>query len=156
MKQSISLILSGILALAACSAPQVKPLDRNPLQSPDGALELRADVVDGVPMYSLKRGQTDVILPSRLGFDLVGDTDLKDGFKLDDVSYGSFNEVWNPVWGEEESIRNRYNEMILKLSREDGVKMNVRFRLYNDGVGFRYEFPMDNKLTYFKVADELT
>ena len=156
MKQSISLILSGILALAACSAPQVKPLDRNPLQSPDGTLELRADVLDGVPMYSLKHGQSDVILPSRLGYDLVGDIDLKDGFKLDDVSYSSFDETWTPVWGEEDHIRNRYNEMLLKLSREDGVRMNIRFRLYNDGLGFRYEFPMENKLTYFKVADELT
>ncbi len=156
MKQSISLILSGILALAACSAPQVKPLDRNPLQSPDGTLELRADVVDGVPMYSLRHGQSDVILPSRLGYDLVGDIDLKDGFKLDDVSYSSFDETWTPVWGEEDHIRNRYNEMLLKLSREDGVRMNIRFRLYNDGLGFRYEFPMENKLTYFKVADELT
>jgi hypothetical protein len=144
------------LALAACSAPQVKPLDRNPLQSPDGTLELRADVVDGVPMYSLKHGQSDVILPSRLGYDLVGDIDLKDGFKLDDVSYSSFDETWTPVWGEEDHIRNRYNEMLLKLSREDGVRMNIRFRLYNDGLGFRYEFPMENKLTYFKVADELT
>ncbi len=144
------------LALAACSAPQVKPLDRNPLQSPEGTLELRADVVDGVPMYSLKHGQSDVILPSRLGYDLVGDIDLKDGFKLDDVSYSSFDETWTPVWGEEDHIRNRYNEMLLKLSREDGVRMNIRFRLYNDGLGFRYEFPMENKLTYFKVADELT
>ena len=144
------------LVLSACSAPQVKPLDRNPLQSPDGTLELRADVVDGVPMYSLKHGQSDVILPSRLGYDLVGDIDLKDGFKLDDVSYSSFDETWTPVWGEEDHIRNRYNEMFLKLSREDGVRMNIRFRLYNDGLGFRYEFPMENKLTYFKVADELT
>ena len=77
MKQSISLILSGILAFAACSAPQVKPLDRNPLQSPDGTLELRADVLDGVPMYSLKHGQSDVILPSRLGYDLVGVSTLR-------------------------------------------------------------------------------
>ena len=140
-------IALAALALAACSAPQVKPLDRNPLQSPDGTLELRADVVDGVPMYSLKHGQTDVILPSRLGYDLVGDLDLKDGFKLDDVSYSSFDETWAPIWGEEASIRNRYNEMLLKLSREDGVRMNIRFRVYNDGVGFRYEFPMENKLT---------
>ena len=135
--KNIALLLTGALALAACSAPQVKPLERHPLQSPDGKLELHADVVDGVPMYSLKRGQTDVILPSRLGYDLVGDTDLRDGFKLDDVSYNSFDETWSPVWGEESSIRNRYNEMFLQLSREDGVRMNIRFRVYNDGIGDR-------------------
>jgi hypothetical protein len=77
-------------------------------------------------------------------------------FTLVGTERDSLDEVWTPVWGEEAQIRNNYREMLMKLSREDGINMNIRVRLYDDGLGFRYEFPQENKLTYFKVADELT
>ena len=145
-----------MLALLACSGPKVKPLEGNALKSPDGGLELRVDVVDGIPMYALKKGGADVILPSRLGFELFGEDNLKDGFSLSDVSYASFDQTWEPVWGEEAQISDHYNEMLIKLAGQDGVVMHLRFRLYDDGLGFRYEFPLENKLTYFKIKDELT
>ena len=149
--------LFAALALCCCTGPKAAQLDGSALKSPDGKLEVKVDVVDGVPMYALNRGGAAVVLPSRLGYQLLDhEQDLSDGLQLEDVSYASFDETWTPVWGEEASIRNHYNEMLVKLSHKDGARMNIRFRLYNDGLGFRYEFPMENKLTYFKVADELT
>ena len=155
--KKLAFLTVAALALFACSAPKVKPLEGNTLKSPNGKLELKMDVVDGVPMYSLTKAGADVILPSRLGFELMGDKEnLKDGFALDNVSYQSFDENWEPVWGEEATIRNHYNEMLVKLSRQEGEVMHIRFRLYDDGLGFRYEFPLENKLTYFKIKEELT
>ena len=78
-----------MLALVACSGPKTKPLTGNSLKSPDGRLELKVGVVDGVPMYSLQKDGADVVLPSRLGFDLLDREDLKDGFTLTDVESGS-------------------------------------------------------------------
>ena len=145
-----------MLALVACSGPKNKPLTGNSLKSPDGRLELKVGVVDGVPMYALQKDGADVVLPSRLGFDLLDREDLKDGFTLTDVEYGSFDETWEPVWGEEAQIRNHYNEMFIGLKQACGAVMQIRFRLYDDGLGFRYEFPLENDLTYFKIKEELT
>ena len=133
--------------------------DANVLKSPDGLLELQVAVVRGVPMYSLQREGKNVILPSRLGFELYGENNLKDGFTVTSVALDSLDETWEPVWGEEASIRNHYNEMLVKLQQGDTdpkVAMNIRFRLYDDGLGFRYEFPMENKLVYFNIKEELT
>ncbi|MBR1526911.1 MAG: glycoside hydrolase family 97 protein [Prevotella sp.] len=138
------------------------PSDAVLLQSPDKVLEMRFAVVDGVPYYALTRKGTDIILPSQLGFQLVGTASLDKNFTLTDTSASSFDETWQPVWGEESSIRNHYNELLVKLSKpaEDGQQksqcMNIRFRLYDDGLGFRYEFPLENALTYFKIKEELT
>ena len=117
---------------------------------------------DGVPTYSLDYCDQAVILPSRLGFELKGRLQLAGGFVLVDQQKSSFDETWEPVWGEEASIRNHYNELLVKLQQpavEDGAKpvaMHVRFRVYDDGMGFRYEFPMENALTYFMIQEELT
>ena len=185
MKKSFALLLTGLL-LAACGtkAPQTLPADAYAQQSPDGQLELKVAVVKGVPMYSLTRKGTDVILPSRLGFELFDkDINLKDGFVVTAVKTDSFDETWEPVWGEEAQIRNHYNELLVCLERGrtdvvepqigvsvtdpeytgslgnasgKGEVMCIRFRVYDDGLGFRYEFPLENKLTYFNVKDELT
>ena len=71
-------------------------------------------------------------------------------------AYDSLDETWEPVWGEEAQIRNHYNELLVNLKQDKGVAMDIRFRLYDDGLGFRYEFPIENALTYFKVAEEQT
>ena len=154
------LVLAAGLCLAAllfgCARQTAMPSDSKVLCSPDGQLELKVAVVDGVPQYALARAGKAVVLPSRLGYELIGDDDLSGGFALQNVAFNSFDETWEPVWGEESSIRNHYNEMLVSLKKNDGIAMNIRFRLYDDGLGFRYEFPMENKLTYFKVAEELT
>ena len=175
---------AALVLLAACGpkAPQM-PADAVVLRSPDGQLELKFAVVDGVPEYTLDRAGKAVVLPSRLGFDLVDGEDLDGGFTLTGTEFGSLDETWEPVWGEEASIRNHYNELLVTLEQKPeavreaqrgvsvtdpeysgdlgnpygkGNVMQVRFRLYDDGLGFRYEFPLENALTYFKVKEELT
>ena len=178
------LFLAAILALAACGpkAPKM-PDDAIVLRSPDGQLELQFAVVDGVPEYALNRAGKAVVLPSRLGFTLLDRENLDGGFTLTGSSFDSLDETWEPVWGEEASIRNHYNELLVTLEQKPeatrkaqqgvsvtdpeytgdlgnpygkGAVMQVRFRLYDDGLGFRYEFPLENALTYFKVQEELT
>ena len=154
--------------LAACGSKTVQmPSDALSLRSPDGKLELKFALCGGVPMYTLDRAGQAVVLPSRMGFELYeGGADLTDGFTLTGSEYNSFDETWEPVWGEEAQIRNHYNEMLVTLERKPvgdpgnqygkGEVMKVRFRLYDDGLGFRYEFPLENSLTYFMIKDEVT
>ena len=179
------LFLAAVLLVAACGpkAPKM-PADAVVLRSPDGQLELKFAVVDGVPEYALERAGKAVVLPSRLGYALLdAKEDLDGGFTLTGTAFGSLDETWEPVWGEEASIRNNYNELLVTLEQkpegaraaQSGVSvtdpeytgdlgnpsgkgnvMQVRFRLYDDGLGFRYEFPQENALTYFKVKEELT
>ena len=165
MKYSLTrILLLPLLAVLTLSCgskagegrPQL-PDNALTLVSPDGQLTLRFGLdAEGVPVYALDRGETAVVLPSRLGYDLMDGRELRTGFALEGESRDALDETWQPVWGEEESIRNHYNELLVRLGREDGVKMNIRFRLYDDGLGFRYEFPMENALTYFKVKEERT
>ena len=139
------------------------------LNSPDGHLELRFEVVNGVPQYSLDRDGNHIVLPSRMGFTLEWRDDLAHAFVMKDTKYGTFDETWSPVWGEEAQIRNHYNEMLVTLEQPVGsvssmdhstekkaTVMKIRFRLYDDGLGFRYEFPMENALVYFWIKEELT
>ena len=178
------LLVAALSVLAACGpkAPKM-PADAIVLRSPDGQLELKFAVVNGVPEYTLDRAGKAVVLPSRLGFALLDREDLDGGFALTDSAFNSFDETWEPVWGEEASIRNHYNELLVTLEQKPeaareaqrgvsvtdpeysgdlgnpygkGAMMQVRFRLYDDGLGFRYEFPLENALTYFKVKEELT
>ena len=154
----LSIIVLGLFLVACSGGVKAPKADlNNKLQSPDGRLEAAFGLTeDGIPVYALNFDGKAVVKPSRLGYRLMDGRDLQKGFKLEGTETSAFDETWEPVWGEEAQIRNHYNELLVKLSREDGVNMNVRFRLYDDGLGFRYEFPMENSLTYFKVADELT
>ncbi len=131
------------------------------LTSPNGLLQLLFTLDGGVPTYTLKHHGADVIRPSRMGFQLFSQHSLDRDFTLIGSETNSFDETWKPVWGEESEIRNHYNELLVKLEQPaEGNKagrlprMNIRFRLYDDGLGFRYEFPMENKLTYFYIKEE--
>ena len=132
------------------------------LNSPDGQLEMKFSVENGIPTYEMNCNGQAVILPSRLGFQLVGRENLDKNFKLIETTACTFDETWQPVWGEEAEIRNHYNELFVTLEqpakgeKEKPTVMQIRFRLYNDGLGFRYEFPIDNALTYFMIKEELT
>ena len=156
------------------------PADAITLQSPNGQLELRFAEVDGVPYYSLNRIGTPVVLPSKMGFTLEWRDDLAHAFVLKDKAYSTFDETWEPVWGEEARIRNHYNELLVTLEQPIGsvesmdhstekrpTVMQIRFRLYDDGLGFRYEFPdllpakqypgnIYNALVCFWIKEELT
>lgn len=125
------------------------------LKSPNGNLILQADVKDGRPVYRLDYKQRPVIKDSYLGLELKNDKDLMSGFTLTGTKTSTFDDTWQPVWGEVKDIRNHYNELELTLNQaETNRTMIIRFRLYDDGVGFRYEFPQQPHLNYFVIKEE--
>ena len=98
-----------------------------------------------------------MINESTLGFTLKKADPLTNNFKVVDTKKSTFKETWKPVWGEESEILNHYNELLVSLEQNNTKrKMNIRFRVYNEGVGFRYEFPSQKELTYFVVEEELS
>ena len=169
-----------LLPLLALTFQLLSPLSSHAaeklrMQSPDGRMEVTFWLLDGSPHYELTRdGKPVIAMPSRLGFALEWRDDLDHAFVLKDVERSTFDEVWHPILGEEANIRNHYNEMLVTLEQPVGsVKsmdhstekrptiMQIRFRLYDDGLGFRYEFPMryngvDNALVCFWFKEELT
>lgn len=154
MKHFILTAAALLSASASLGATEV-------LTSPDGRLQLSFDLTaDGTPTYKMDYNNKPVIATSRLGLELKNQKSLLDGFNMERVSRSSFDETWQPVWGEQSSIRNHYNEMAVCLSQPDDNghlrEMIVRFRLYDDGVGFRYEWPAQDNFTYFTIKEERT
>ncbi len=150
------LIVLTIIAAAACTRQQTASFDYG-ISSPDGMLTASFGLTpEGQPCYKLERCGAPVIKPSRLGFTLTDGTSLATGFRITGNNTGGLDETWEPVWGEESSIRNHYNEILVHLEQPGDVRMDVRLRLYDDGLALRYEFPMENKLRYFNIAEELT
>lgn len=135
------------------SAPFVMRAEE--LKSPDGNLLMRFEVNgEGTPVYELTYKRKPVIKPSRLGLEIEGFS-LRKAFTLKGVETATFDETWTPVWGEVKAIRNHYNEMTATLHQADGDRtMVIRFRLYDDGLGFRYEFPQQKSLNYFVIKEE--
>ncbi|PRX40102.1 glycoside hydrolase family 97 protein [Salegentibacter salegens] len=128
------------------------------LESPDGNLEMNFSLQqDGTPVYNLEfEGQT-IIEKSKLGLELKEGQPLTSNFSIKNTVKSTFNETWTPVWGEESEIKNHYNELVVHLNQEDSErKMLIRFRLFNDGLGFRYEFPQESNLGHFVISDEKT
>ncbi len=174
------MIVSAVLALlCACTQEVRKFEDVSTLASPDGQVKVSLTLSpQGTLRYSVNYGGTPVVLPSQLGFDLRGTvkaekyeygTDdvtkrdarpgfsLHDGFEVVGCETSAFDETWSPVWGEESEIRNNYNELLVRLcQKESGRLMNIRFRAFDDGIGFRYEFPDNQPLVYFVIKEELT
>ncbi len=127
------------------------------LKSPNGNFELVFQLENGVPTYQLSMNSEALIAKSKLGFELKDVPDFLDGFKLKTEEQKSFDETWEPVWGETKSIRNNYNELLVMLEQTTASRfLNIRFRLFNDGLGFRYEFPEQPNLTYFVIKEERT
>lgn len=147
------ILLSLCLAATAATA-----WSAHTLTSPNGKMTMEFDLVeDGAPQYTLALDGKTIIAPSRLGFKLLKVGDLVDGFKVLSVDTTSVDETWKPVWGEEAEIRNNYKEMTVALEQPaTKFRMDIRFRLFDDGLGFRYEFPQQKKLAHFTVVDELT
>ena len=157
--------------LIACTAGA---LNAQTLQSPDKNLTLTFSVQEGgKPTYALSYKGQEVIAPSHLGLELYSSnevqfgeelkkntdvsTSLYDGFTVEKVTTATADETWTPVWGESKTIRNHYNELVVTLRQKSTDRaMNIRFRLFDDGLGFRYEFPEQKNLVYFVVKEELT
>ncbi len=129
------------------------------LTSPNGELKMQFSIEsNGVPTYTLSYKNKSVIKPSSLGLELKDDEkSLLNDFTVSNTETSSFDETWQPVWGEEKEIRNNYNELgiTLKQNETDRVLI-IRFRLFNDGLGFRYEFPQQENLVYFVIKEEKT
>lgn len=144
-------IISFIMVLF-CSATAQE------FSSPDGAFKMRFELqTGGVPTYSLTYKNQEVIKPSKLGLELKRDSSLLYNFKVEETKTSTFDETWSPVWGELKTIRNHYNELAVRLKQSTTDReMIIRFRLFNDGLGFRYEFPQQKKLTYFVIKEEKT
>lgn len=125
--------------------------------SPDGSLTVTVGVDDGKAWYQVMRGNEAVINRSELGF-VLKNGDLKDNFKMGEVTRASLDETWNQPWGEDARVRNHYNEMIVRLQEKSGMKRYIKvvFRAFDDGVAFRYVFPRQSGLQDFVIMDEAT
>ena len=178
--KKVLIALSAALLAISCGTNEPAVTDVHTLQSPDGKLEMTFQLTEtGTPQYALKYEGQDIILPSDLGFEMRGvlkaqklvfekdgsisKEDRSDcysfaeGFVVEGVETASYNQPWYPVWGEEEVIEENYNEILVHLMQKSSEKkMDIRFRIFNDGLGFRYEFPYQQKLSYFVIKEELT
>jgi len=126
--------------------------------SPSGRIVLDVELDNnGSPYYRLQYKGKNVILSSKLGFSLFDAEDMLDKFEVDSTNKTSFDETWQPVWGETKNIRNHYNELFVSLKQKNtGRIMNLRFRVYDEGIGLRYEFPQQKSLNYFVIKEEHT
>ena len=156
MKRNIML---SILAAPLMVAAQT-------VTSPNGNVEVKFSLDGGRPVYEMSYKGKAVVKPSHLGLELakskhaskgMEETDLMDGFTVKSTDTSSFDETWEPVWGETATIRNHYNEMAVTLSQAATKRdMTIRFRVYDDGMGLRYEFPQQEQLNYFVIKEERT
>ena len=128
------------------------------ITSPNGQLQLNFSVnAQGEPVYELSYKGKPVINPSKLGLELKNDPGLMNGFTMEDAKTSTFDETWEPVWGEVKQIRNHYNELAVTLNQKaQDRNIIIRFRLFDDGMGFRYEFPLQKNLNYFVIKEERT
>ena len=134
--------------------------------SPNGNVQVNFSIDQGRPTYEMLYKGKVVIKPSHMGFELARDkhaskamdeTDLLDGFTVTGSNVTSHDDTWAPVWGQYKAIRNNYNELEVDLYQQSANrKMIVRFRVYDDGMGFRYEFPLQKDLNYFIIKEEKT
>lgn len=154
VKVLLAVLLTPLMALAQT------------VTSPDGNVVLNFSLDNGRPTYKLDYKGKAVVKPSHLGLELaknkhaskgMDETDLMDGFTIAKTDTSSFDETWKPVWGETATIRNNYKELAVTLN-QPATKRNIliRFRVYNDGMGLRYEFPQQNELNYFVIKEEHT
>ena len=180
MNKLVTGLCTAAVLIGCTNGESSQITDINTLSSPDGKLEMSFHLTgDGTPEYTLDYDGRPVILSSGMGFELrgvlkaqkidynadgtVSKSDWKpceslhDGFAVESVERSSYDETWAPVWGEEDSIRNNYNELAVNLVQASTERrLVIRFRLFNDGLGFRYEFPSQKNLNYFVIKEELT
>ena len=180
MNKLVTGLCTAAVLIGCTNGENSQITDINTLSSPDGKLEMSFHLTgDGTPEYTLDYDGRPVILSSGMGFELrgvlkaqkidynadgtVSKSDWKpceslhDGFVVESVERSSHDETWAPVWGEEDSIRNNYNELAVNLVQASTERrLVIRFRLFNDGLGFRYEFPSQKNLNYFVIKEELT
>ena len=154
----ITVLLCAVLMPFMTSAQEVK--------SPGGKVTVKFYLESGRPTYEMSYKNRAVVKPSHLGLELAKDkhaskgmreTSLMDGFEIKDTKTSTFDETWKPVWGEVAKVRNHYNELAVTLDQPATKReMIIRFRVYDEGMGLRYEFPQQDSLVYFVIKDEHT
>jgi hypothetical protein len=147
-------LFSTFFLLVTCFFMQAQEIS-----SPDKNLKLKFSLTgNGIPTYELNYKNKPVIKTSKLGIETKDVPSFLDGFTVTKVENATFDETWTPVWGEQKSIRNNYNELLVTLSQKsvNNRYIKIRFRLFNDGLGFRYEFPEQKDLGYFIIKEEKT
>ena len=155
------LLLCSLLLLSSCLDHKIRKMSSKALSttqavsSPNDILTLRFELLNGVPTYKLNKGETPVILPSNLGFNLESG-DLSSSFQI--IGYGKrdSSSTWTQPWGEVKEIKDVHQELAVYLKHETGKRMNIVFRLYDDGLGFRYEWPKQDALDDFVIMEEKT
>lgn len=126
--------------------------------SPDGQNEIRFGLIDGVPYYSVTRNGADVLLPSKMGFTFLNADPLNAGLSIVASETSTFDETWTQPWGEVKDIRDHHNELRVRLTDGGATPREfvVVFRAFDDGIGFRYEFPEQPNMSEFAIMDEQT
>lgn len=140
--------------LVICAATRAQVIT-----SPDKNVTLKFSLdAKGTPVYELSYKQKPVILPSTLGLEIQSENSFLDGFAITDSKETAVDETWNPIMGEQKTIRSNYNELLVTLAQKqyNDRYIRIRFRLFNDGLGFRYEFPQQQHLNYFVIREERT
>lgn len=134
------------------------PGDSLRVNSPDGRIEVRFGLIDGVPYYAVRRGTTDVILPSKLGFTFLTDAPLDADLVIASSESSSVDETWTQPWGEVKDIRDHHNELRVELTETNAEPrtMFIVFRVFDDGLGFRYELPKQPYLDDIQIMKEET
>jgi len=158
MKRIFIAVMAMVLALPLMAFEAADPMALEQ-KSPDGNIVLKFEINSkGAPVYSLTYKGLEVIKPSSLGLEIVSrQGDLMDGFEITGSETAAFDETWQPVWGETRDIRNHYNELLVKMvQKKSSREMNLRFRVYDEGIGLRYEFPLQRRLAYFVIKEEHT
>ena len=158
MKRIFIAVMAMVLALPLMAFEAADPMALEQ-KSPDGNIVLKFEINSkGAPVYSLTYKGLEVIKPSTLGLEIVSrQGDLMDGFEITGSETAAFDETWQPVWGETRDIRNHYNELLVKMvQKKSSREMNLRFRVYDEGIGLRYEFPLQRRLAYFVIKEEHT
>ena len=155
MKKALLILSFSLLALIGKAQT---------VTSPNGDVSLTFSLDNSRPTYTLSYKNKTVCKPSHLGLELAKEkhaskefreTDLMDGFQITSTKTSSFDDTWKPVWGEWKEIRNHYNELLVNLNQPSSKRdLAIRFRVFDDGMGFRYEFPMQDSLSYFIIKEE--
>jgi len=151
-------LLNYLILFSLILSPVQTDQATHSVSSPSGNHSVTFELTDGTPAYAVSRGEIAVINRSALGFELQDEADLKGPFEITNNEITSFDNTWTQVWGEKKEIRNHYNQLKVDLRETDGLnrELTLVFRVFNDGIGFRYEFPEQPKLGSFHIMDELT
>ncbi len=153
MKQLLKLLFLALICFTACSSDNKQPL----VSSPDGSIRVHVGIEEGKLYYSVDKNDKVILNKSLLGF-VLKDSELNKNFKITNTEESSFSDTWTQPWGEETTVDNKYNQLKVDMEESAGLKrkLSVVFRVFDDGVGFRYEFPEQENLNDFIIMDEMT